>query len=135
VAQPCHEQGLTCSIEAVRDELLAGDDELTTWAKQHPDIFRPIDQNTTRHFTPLTEWAGSRKFTPAAIAAFAGNAADYLLVAYAKEHEYVLVTHERPDPSAKARILIPDACIGLGVEFADTFKMLRQTGAQLDLRE
>ena len=65
---------------------------------------------------------------------FTGSAADYLLVAYAKEHEQVLVTHERPDPNARARIFIPDACIALGVEYADTFKMLRETGAHLDLR-
>ena len=81
-----------------------------------------------------TAWVGSRDFTPAAIAAFTGSAADYLLVAYAKEHEHVLVTHERSDPNAKARIFIPDACIALGVEYADTFKMLRETGAHLDLR-
>jgi len=129
-----HAHGLACSIEAVRDELLAGNDELAEWARQHPDFFRALDQGTTRHFGPLTAWAGSRDFTPAAIAAFTGSAADYLLVAYAKEHEHVLVTHERPDPNAKARIFIPDACIALGVEYADTFKMLRETGAHLDLR-
>ena len=104
------------------------------WTRQHPDFFRPLDQGTTRHFAPLTTWASSRDFTPAAIAAFTGTVADYLLVAYAKEHEHILVTHERPDPNAKARIFIPDACIALGVEYADTFKMLRFTGAHLDLR-
>ena len=129
-----HDQKLACSIEAVRDELLAGNDELADWTWQHPDFFRPLDQGTTRHFAPLTTWASSRDFTPAAFAAFTGTVADYLLVAYAKEHEHILVTHERPDPNAKARIFIPDACIALGVEYADTFKMLRLTGAHLDLR-
>lgn len=79
-----HAQGPACSIEAVRDELLAGNDELAEWARQHPDFFRALDQGTTRHFGPLTAWAGSRDFTPAAIAAFTGSAADYLLVAYAR---------------------------------------------------
>ena len=129
-----HEQGLACSIEAVRDELLAGDDELTAWARQHHDFFRAIDQGTTRHFTPLTEWAHSRSFTQAAIDKFVGNNADYQLVAYAKEHEHVLVPHERSAPNAIKVILIPDACLGLGVEFTDTFEMLRETGARLDLR-
>jgi predicted nucleic acid-binding protein len=129
-----HDKALACSIEAVRDELLAGKDELAEWTRQHPDFFRAIDQGTTRHFAPLTTWVGSRSFTQAAIAAFTGNNADYLLVAYAKEHEHVLVTHERPDPKARARILIPDACNGLEVGFADTFTMLRETGARLGLR-
>ena len=129
-----HTQGLACSIEAVRDELLAGNDELAQWAKQHPAFFRRIDQGTTRHFAPLTAWAASRDFTQAAVNAFTSNNADYLLIAYAKEHDHVAVTHERPDPNIKVRIPIPDACIGLGVEFADTFKMLRETGTRLDLR-
>ena len=129
-----HAQGLACSIEAVRDELLAGNDELADWTRQHSAFFRPLDQATTQHFAPLTAWAKSRNFTPAAIAAFTGNAADYLLVAFAREHQHTLVTHERPDPNAKARVFIPDACIALGVEYADTFKMLRATGARLDLR-
>lgn len=114
--------------------MLAGKDELAEWTRQHPAFFRAIDQATTQHFGPLTTWAGSRGFTAAAIAAFTGNAADYLLIAYAKGHEHTLVTHERPDPNAKARIFIPDACIAMGVEYADTFKMLRDTGARLDLR-
>jgi predicted nucleic acid-binding protein len=130
-----HSKGVACSIESVRDELLAGKDELAEWAKQHPEFFRVIDQPTTQHFVALTAWAGSRSFTQAAINAFTSNTADYLLIAYAKEHEHILVTHERPDPNAKARILIPDACIGIGVEFTDTFKMLRETGVRLDLRQ
>ncbi len=129
-----HDQAVACSIEAVRDELLTGEDELAEWTRQHRAFFRAIDQGTTQHFAPLTAWAGSREFTAAAIAGFTGNNADYLLIAYAKEHEHVLVTHERRDPNAKARIRIPDACHGMGIEFADTFKMLRETDARLDLR-
>ncbi|WP_287903751.1 DUF4411 family protein [Arthrobacter sp.] len=129
-----HAGRLACSIDAVRDELVVGNDELAVWAKNHPSFFRTIDQGTIRHFAPLTRWAASRDFTPAALAAFAGDAADYLLVAYAKEHEHVVVTHERPNAHSKARVLIPDACLGLGVEFSDPFKMLRATGAELHLQ-
>jgi len=52
---------------------------------------------------------------------------------YAKKHEHVLVTQERSAPNAKGN-LIPDVLVGLGVDFTDTFKMLRETGARLDLR-
>jgi hypothetical protein len=65
-----HKQRLACSIEAVRDELLEGNDELAEWARQHPDFFLPVDQGTTRHFAPLTAWANSRGYTPAAVAEF-----------------------------------------------------------------
>ena len=129
-----HNQSLACSIDAVRKELLQGTDELADWAKHRPSFFHPLDQAASRHFAPLSTWATSRSFTPAAISEFTSSAADYLLIAYAKEHGHTLVTHERPDPNAKARILIPDACIALDVEYADTFAMLRQTGVLFDLR-
>ena len=49
-----HQQGWACSIEAVRDELLEGDDELTAWAQANPNFFKPLDQPTTKHFSDLT---------------------------------------------------------------------------------
>ena len=43
------------------------------------------------------------------------------------------MTQERSAPNAKGN-LTPDVLVGLGVEFTDTFEMLRETGARLDLR-
>lgn len=129
-----HDRGEACSIDAVRTELLAGADELAEWARTRPAFFRPIDEATTRHFRALSTWASSRGFTPAALADFTGDNADYLLVAYGREHQHTVVTHERSQPNARARVLIPDACIAMGVETTDTFRMLRRSGAQLDLR-
>jgi len=129
-----HDQSLACSLDAVRDELLDGNDELADWARANTAFFRPIDQGTTLHFGNLTAWASSRDFSQAALADFTGNNADYLLIAYAREHQHTVVTHERSQPNARARVLIPDACLAMGVSTTDTFHMLRQTGAQLDLR-
>lgn len=129
-----YELSVACSVDAVRDELLAGNDELADWARTNDAFFRPIDQGATRHFGELTAWARSRNFTRAALADFTGNNADYLLVAYAREHQHTVVTHERSDPNARTRVFIPDACLAMGVGTIDTFRMLRQTGARLDLR-
>lgn len=129
-----HNKSQACSIEAVRDELLAGSDELADWARENASFFPPIDQGTTRHFGDLTAWAGSRKFTASALADFTGNNADYLLIAYAREHQHTVVTHERSRPEARNRVFIPDACLAMGVRTVDTFQMLRQAGAKLDLR-
>lgn len=125
-----HQQSLACSIDAVRAELLRGDDDLAEWAVDRSPFFRPIDQATTRHFGTLTNWATSRSFTQAALTNFTGNNTDYLLVAYAREHQHIVVTHERSQPNARARILIPDACQAMGVSTTDTFHMLRKSGAQ-----
>src|SRR5690625_301994 len=102
-----HQHSVACSIDAVRDELLDGDDELSDWGRANAAFFRPIDQGTTRHFGDLTSWATSRSFTQAALADFTGNNADYLLVAYAREHQHTVVTHERSQPNAKVRVFIP----------------------------
>lgn len=128
-----HQQALACSIEAVREELLEGQDELADWARSNAAFFRPIDQATTQHFPVLTSWATSRQYLPDAVSAFTGNNADYLLIAYAKEHKHTVVTHERSEPNSRKRILIPDACLAMGVSTADTFQMLRLTGATLHL--
>lgn len=129
-----HKESLVCSIEAVKDELLEKDDELADWARENEPFFCPIDQATTRHFGALSAWATSCDFTSAALANFNGNNADYLLVAYAHEHQHTVVTHERSQPRAKKRILIPDACAAMNVTTADTFHMLRQTNMKLDLQ-
>ncbi|MCB0916518.1 MAG: DUF4411 family protein [Actinobacteria bacterium] len=130
-----HVAGQICSIEAVKQELVDGQDELAGWATNHPDFFLPIDQATTQHFGPLTAWAASRQFRPAALAKFTGNDADYLLVAFARAHGHVVVTHEQPDPAAKKNVKIPDACAAMGVDFTNAFDVLRRTGAMLVLRD
>ncbi|WP_353959426.1 DUF4411 family protein [Corynebacterium canis] len=48
-------------------------------------------------------------------------------------HRLTVVTHERSRPHSKKRILIPDACLEMGVDTVDTFQMLRRTGVILDL--
>ena len=128
-----HADGLACSIEEVRNELLAGQDELAEWAKTHSAFFRPIDSAAAAKFAPLTAWANSQNFTPAALAKFTGTAADYQLVAYAAAHGLTLVTHEQSNPASKKRVLIPDACMAMGVTSIGTFEMMRRTGAKLNL--
>lgn len=129
-----HQQSLACSIDAVHAELILGNDDLAEWARNNAAFFRNIDQATIAHFGPLTAWASSQNFTQAALSGFTGSNADYLLIAYAREHQHTVVTLERSRPQARNRVLIPDACKAMGVNTVDTFEMLRLTGAQLDLR-
>lgn len=128
-----HANSLACSIDAVKQELLAGADELGDWARAHTEFFQPLDQPTTAQLRDLSTWANSAQYTQAAINASASNAADHLLVAHARAHGRTLVTHERSQPNSKKRVLIPDAFLAMGVEFADTFTMLRRTRARLEL--
>ena len=129
-----HQQSIACSIEAVRSELLVGDDELAEWADTHASFFRQIDQQTTQHFAHLSTWAHSQNFKPSAVTEFTSNHADYLLIAYAMAHGHTVVTMEKPQPKARRRILIPDVCKAMKVKTTDTFGMLRKTGARLILQ-
>ncbi|MFE6807194.1 DUF4411 family protein [Streptomyces sp. NPDC057681] len=125
---------IVCSIEPVREELIHGGDELSDWARSHHEFFRPMDDPATAHFAPLTQWTYTRNYTAAAVQEFLTYAADFYLVAYARAHGHVLVTHEQPRPDSRRRVLIPDACDAMGVTYENTFSMLRSARAQLGLQ-
>lgn len=125
--------GRACSIEAVYDELVAGNDALSPWARNHRGYFKPVDQQVVRQFRPLSNWATSQRFTQAALNDFTTTTADYLLVAFAAAHGCTVVTHERPDPNSRRRVKIPDACNALGVPWTDPWTMLRDSGITLTL--
>lgn len=127
-----HHAGILCSIDSVGSELAAGEDELTQWAGARGDLFLEPDAATLPSLQTLTRWAYGGGFTPAAIETFLASA-DYQLVAYAHAHGHTVVTHERPDPNAKKRIMIPQACIAMGVQWTDPFSMLRGSNARFVL--
>jgi len=132
--EEAHAAGEVCSIEAVQKELIAGADQLAEWAAHNKSFFRVTDQATAARFPALTSWAASRQYTAAALAEFAGDHADYQLVAYASAHDHVLVTHERSNLESRRRVMIPDACAAIGATCLDPFEMMRRTGAKLELR-
>lgn len=129
-----HAAGEVGSIEAVHKELVDGNDELAEWAKANRSFFQPINQDTTSHFPALTAWAVTRPYTQAALADFTGNNADYQLVAHARAHKHILVTHEQSNLDSRRRVMIPDACAAIGVTWLGPFEMMRRTGATLELR-
>ena len=73
---------------------------------------------------------GQAQFTTAAKAEFA-RVADGWLVAYALAKVCIVVTHEQFNSEAKARIMIPNACRAFGVQYVDTFQMMRELGVRL----
>lgn len=123
--------GLVFSIEAVEKEIQVGKDDLTTWiAKLPTGAFLPADAKTATSAGALTTWTqhAARPYTAAAVATFFASA-DYWLVAHAHAHGFTVVTHEMPEPTAKRRVKIPDACNGLAVPWINPFEMLQCEGA------
>ncbi len=125
-------QGIVFSIEKVKDELTAGNDDLAVWAAQcGAGFFIPPDSQVVAAFGKVGNWVMTQGYDPAAIATFL-QVADYYLVAHALAHNFVVVTHEVPAPTIR-KVKIPNVCIGLGIRHMTPFEMLRREGARFIL--
>lgn len=127
-----NENGRLYSVRAVADELVAGDDELSTWSQdRRPEFFLDTDRQTLPALAEVSRWVQNQDYEPAAINTFL-QVADYYLIAYAKAHGHTVVTHEIPSDSRR-KIKIPTVCIGMGVEYVGPYAMLRREGVRLVL--
>jgi hypothetical protein len=116
--------GKVFSIEKVGDEIQAGDDELSVWAKGLDDsFFLEPDEKVLASLGDVSQWATSNGYEPTAITTFF-QVADYYMVGHALAHGHTVVTHEIPSPSVK-KIKIPNACVGVGVKPITPYEMLR----------
>ena len=116
--------GSVFSIDKVADEIEAGQDELSDWARRHgAALFRRTPPSLVPQFAQVSGWATGQRYTPAAINTFL-QAADFYLLAHALAGDHVVVSHEVP-ANSPGRIKIPDACVGLGVRFKTPYQMLR----------
>ncbi len=124
--------GTVFSVEKVGDELLGYGDELSDWAKARVKaggFFLQPDNAVLNALKGLAQWAQGQTFTEAAINEFL-QAADYYLVAHAYAHGHVAVSQEIFEPGMTKRIKIPNACNGMGVQWMNTYTMLRTEGAK-----
>ncbi|MHB1467813.1 MAG: DUF4411 family protein [Solirubrobacteraceae bacterium] len=127
-----HATGTAFSIEKVREELLAGSDELAIWARDRDNaFFLPPNDSTVASLAAVSSWAGSGDFEPSAVSVFL-QGADYYLVAQAHAEQFVVVTHETPGTSPR-RIKIPNACLAHQVRTVSLYDMLRAEQARFVL--
>jgi hypothetical protein len=133
-----HEAKRIFSIDKVRAELLAMNDQPSDWVKSRaPDTFfkRTADREVSGAFRDVVNWVQSEsQFTPEAKAEFA-SVADGWVIAYAKANDLVVVTHEVYAPEARKKVPIPNVCLEFDVEYCNTFDMLRDLKVQLVLRK
>jgi hypothetical protein len=125
--------GLVLSIDRVKVELERGKDELAEWASGsfHEHFASTEEEDVIAAYRRIMVWSqGQAQFTPGAKAEFA-RVADGWLVAYALANACIVVTHEQFNLEAKARIKIPNVCQAFGVQYVDTFQMMRELGVRL----
>lgn len=123
-----HAAGKVVSIDKVGDEIAAGDDELSDWARDRGNgLFIKTDAPVAAKFGEVSAWITGQQYEPAAINTFL-QVADFYLIAHALARGHIVVTHEVPANSLK-RIKIPNVCIGLNVPFMTPYEMLRREKA------
>ena len=122
------------SIDHVKIELVGYGDALSDWAKSAPtELFAQTgEQNVRDSYRQVMEWVDQNpQFQPQAKNKFASGA-DGWLIAYARVHGNVLVTHEAYSRDAKNKVPIPNVCEEFGVRCMDPFAMLRQRQVRFD---
>lgn len=126
-------EGKVFSIEKVESEVLAIADELSDWAEARGSTFflRPSEV-VVPSLTAVSQWASSGgRYEASAISEFL-QIADYYLIAHAHSGHHIVVSHEVPSASRK-KIKIPNACIGLNIQFMSPYEMLRRERAKFVL--
>jgi hypothetical protein len=122
------------SVEKVRDELIAGGDELSEWVRGlGKTFFLPPDGATIQSLAATVEWARGERYRPGAVNAFAEDP-DAYLIAHAHAHGHVVVTHELPSEGVK-QVKIPNVCVAFRVKYINAFEMLRRERARFVLGE
>lgn len=126
-------RNLVCCIDRIRDELCQVDDELKGWVERDSVVGlfkRTQDQAVVESFKSFVEWVFAEdQFAESAKQTFA-SVADGWVLAYAHANNLVVVTHEEYSPNAVRRVPMPNVCVEFGIEYVNTFGMLRD----LDVR-
>lgn len=125
-----NEEGRVASIEMVLQELLKGEDELASWARQRGrSFFLAPDDAVQSAFQEIAAWIRSN-FEDAHTKDFLSGA-DGWLIAHAKAHHWTVVTLEVSRKGKK--IKIPDVCRSFQVPCINLFEMLKALGAKFVL--
>jgi predicted nucleic acid-binding protein len=115
------------SIDRVRDELLRGSDDLARWVgNDFSGAFSSTaDQSVIDTYRNVMAWVqNENQYHDLAKRQFA-EGADGWLIAYAKQNGHTVVTQEVLDPQRRNGVPIPNVCQKFGVNFVNTFGMLR----------
>ncbi|ALG67302.1 DUF4411 family protein [Beggiatoa leptomitoformis] len=132
-----HQAGIVFSIDKVKQELENGkeDDPVRQWIDdERLSKFFLADLNDTQVvnvYREIVNWISrDTHYTELAKAEFLrADIADASLIAVAMTHNYTIVTHERSDPNAKRRVLIPDAAKEFRVECVLIYDLLSKYAA------
>lgn len=133
-----HGRDRLLSIDKVRQELFNwSEEELVRWIKNElpSDFFVDTsDKPVLDAFRDVMLWVQqSNQYFERAKADFATKA-DGWLVAYAMVHGVRIATNEQSHPESRREVKLGDACIRFGVQYDDTFAVLRALKVRYEFR-
>ena len=122
------------SVSAVYAELQPGADDLADWAKKRASrFFIDPDAETLAQYPRMQDWLRKNQYQASAISDFF-QVADSALIAGALARQWTVVTHETP-ADTRRKVKIPNACVGLGVNYINPYDMLRRERAKFILEK
>lgn len=125
-------QGAVQSVSRVATELYEGGDDLADWSKtREAALFIQPTPEILAAYGKVAEWTIEAGYEQAGVSTFLAVADSYL-VATALAEGHTVVTRETPSDS-KRKIKIPNACVGLKVQYMNVFEMLRREKARFVL--
>ncbi len=120
-----HDGNQVFSVSKVKDEIIAGEDELVDWVHSLPaDFFLQPQQLDVATLQNISLWVNSGDYDQAAVMQFL-QIADYYLCAQALAGGHTVVTLETPGESRK-KVKIPNVCIAMNIPYINTFDLLRR---------
>jgi len=126
--------GTAFSVQAIGNELAAGNDNLAAWTvARGAGFFLAPDAAVLASVAVVSAWAADpdNGYSPAAQAEFLASG-DLFLIAHALACGFVVVTHEVGVVTPR-KVKIPTACEGIGVQSIGPFAMLRSEAASFVL--
>lgn len=117
------------SIDKVYDELSAGNDTLAEWVKSRKSKFVKFDSISSQVLPDIYKILKNGNVPNNRIIDFMENSlADSYLIAYAKAHNCILITHEERTSklNCKRKVHIPDVCDALGVNCTTIYEIMRK---------
>ena len=123
------ETGLLISSTEVWDELQAQEalqDESYKWAKDHKDIFYPLEDNVQRQAQEVLA------AHPRLLDLKKNSSGDPFIIATAIVYSCAVVTEEKPSGGSN-KLKIPDVCSAYGVKCFPLLEMLRLEGLKVVL--
>jgi len=138
-----HKADRVFSIDRVKEELTPtqkrkSHDKLFRWTKQKAPkgFFKKTDAEAiAEQFGKIIQWVENNpQYKIEAKAEFV-KVADGWLIACAKAEGMIVVTDEVYDNNIRKKVKIPNVCQQFGVEYINTFDMLRELGVKFGLKK